>query len=1190
MRLNKPTLKLSLVSAFVLAMLNPISANSAATPLADAPIGSVSNVLPNIMFILDDSGSMTWRSIARNGKDAQQNLVPNSNSYGDSNGLTNIVQAYSNAYNGIYYDPSQNYAIGVYADGSKMPDPMPPYDALSDRIYTGGTNRDLSSNEQGLAKDYFWCANKNNLSISIVNSVPTTTPAAGSDCKDTKDVNHKVPVSKRAFYYQWKGTGNLDATTLASNIAQEFERVDIVPYNYDGTPATYTAKTSNNQPTVPAIVRTYDEEMKNYARWWMYSSIRINMMKTAVGNAFQKVIPAAGATPSVRVGFNTINTTTLSNAAGSRIADFTGTTSGGQAFEWYKKLYSINPSSGTPLREALARTGKLYETGKYGSTLDDPVQYSCQRNIAILSTDGYWNGNSGNSGDQDNVDAGYSKRADGVYQGSTAYSETLADVALKYYKTDLRTGMTNNVPVSGNDTATHQHMNTYTIGLTNGVLTYSKTYETDVSGDFPAIKAGTKDWPKPQENTRSAVDDLWHAAVSGRGYGVVAINQKDVEEGLDRILSRASSGTSSGTGIGVASPVLSDTNNVVYRTKFDQGTWAGDVEALKIDPITGLPLAGPVDWSAASKLDLLASGSGWKDARKIITRNDSTGLAVPFLYDNLSSTQKTNIKLATPLNNDTQGAALINFLRGDTSNEGVLFRNRQGINKVGNGILGDIVASEALVVGAPFRLYQELDDKGYQTYKDNNASRAKTIYVGANDGMLHAFDAGSGNEKWAYVPSLVIRSPADNGIGVLSRVENGTPPFQHRFFVNGQAYVNDIDFNNTGTHYDTTNPAPHTPDWRTILVGGLGKGGRGYYAVDVTNSTSPSNEAAATSKLLWEFTDADMGYTYGRPTIIKTRKHGWVAIFTSGLNNTSGNGFIYVVNARTGALIKKLQTDAGSSTTPSNLMELSVFEVDNTKPYADQVYAGDMLGNLWRFDLRDMDPNQWQLSRTQIATLKDSLGNLQPITTRPQTQIDSYSKNRWVFVGTGQYLHDDDRDKSKTMWNRVQTMYAFRDGDTGTPATFSAPITRSTAGLTNISNTNTVGAPESAVGWYMDMSAAAGLDAAERIIVNPVAALDAVAWATTIPTSDVCSGSASGKLYVRQYATAKTLVNDALNNPVASMSSADGFVGLRLVKNKYGKVKIVATTPKGNIEIYLPNLTGSSLKQPRVSWRELIEN
>lgn len=1186
MRACIPTSKLSLITAIVLSLASPIVANSAAPNLADAPIGSISTVLPNIMFILDNSGSMAWRSIVANGTDGTA----------EYNGSK--IEFYNNAFNGIYYNPAVTYKPAKYADGTDMPLPVAPYEAVKENIFQTTTTQWMGNRADGLYTK--WCPDKTVLTgLNITTSgVPTTT--IPTTCKSTKDSTHQVPVSQYSFYYQWNGLGG-SMTNNPFNIPySNFTRIDIVPFNYDGTPATYTAK--NPDGTSTGITRTYAEEIANYATWWMYAGTRMKMMKTSVGRAFQKVVPVAGANPTVRVGFNTISDTSLDTTVGSKIADFKDTSSTGQIGKWYSTLYGTSPGSGTPLRSALKRTGDLYKNG----SPYDPVQYSCQRNIAILSTDGYWNTDpaSVGIGNLDNVDSGYSKRADGVLENPSApLGDTLSDIALYYYKTDLRSGMTDNVPVAGNDSAKHQHMSTYTIGLTSGTLKYSKTYETDTSGDFYDIKNNTKNWPKPVQDTKSALDDLWHAAVSGRGYGVVALNQKDVEDGLDRILARASAGIASGAGIGVASPVLSDNNKIVYRTKFDQGTWAGEVEALEVDPITGLPISTTPLWSAATKLDTLASGTGWDSARKIFTRNASGG--TPFRWgtglDYITTTQQTNLQGATPANTAAQGQALLNYLRGDLSNEGTLFRDRKGFNSIGNGILGDIVTSEALVVGAPYRYYDELTDKDYTAFKTSQASRTPMLYFGANDGMVHALKAGSaadsGVEQWAYIPSLVIRPAADNGIGVISRTEGGVPAYQHRFFVNGQAYPNDIDFNNTGTHYDTNTPSAHPSKWGTILVGGLGKGGRGYYALDVSSGAAPANEAVAATKSLWEFTDVNMGYTYGRPTIIKTKKHGWVAIFTSGLNNTygggDGKGYIYIVNANNGSLIAKLTTGVGDTTTPSNLMEVSVFESNNTQPFADQIYAGDMLGNLWRFDLRDTSSgfaSVWQNSKTLIATLKDGSSNAQPITTRPQIQIDSYSKKRWVFVGTGQYLHDDDRDNTKAMWNRVQTMYAFVDGDTGTPATFTSPVTRGTAGFTDVSNSNTAGVPESSVGWYMDMAGSSGANAAERIVINPVAALDAVGWATTIPTSDVCSSGASGNLYVRQYATAKSLLKDTAGVPEAKESSVDGFVGLRLMKNKYGKVKIVATTPKGNIEIYIPNLTGSSLKQPRVSWRELIEN
>jgi type IV pilus assembly protein PilY1 len=294
---------------------------------------------------------------------------------------------------------------------------------------------------------------------------------------------------------------------------------------------------------------TYAEEMTNFANWYAYYRTRMQMMKSAAGRAFVPI------DDTYRVGFITINP--QSPVAASRylrIQNYDATHKG----NWYTKFYQQAPSGGTPLREALSRVGRLY-AGRFDGinsgipSADDPMEVSCQPNFAILSTDGYWTtvGSSGNKVDgtamtqQDDANVGpYSLRSDGVYDGKPPSATVgLADTALYYYQNDLRpAGSTNaasvdvsanNVPTTQNDFAAHQHMTTFTLGLgLDGTLTYRNDYQTAGSGDFLAIKQGTLNWPNPVANAPQALDDLWHAAVNGRGVFFSASNPQELANSL----------------------------------------------------------------------------------------------------------------------------------------------------------------------------------------------------------------------------------------------------------------------------------------------------------------------------------------------------------------------------------------------------------------------------------------------------------------------------------------------------------------------------------------------------------------------------------------------------------------------------------------------------------------------------------
>jgi type IV pilus assembly protein PilY1 len=351
------------------------------------------------------------------------------------------------------------------------------------------------------------------------------------------------------------------------------------------------------------VTCTYADEMTNFANWYTYYRSRMKMMKTAAGRAFSSV------DDTYRVGFITINPgSPVSATKYLKVADFT-TTAGGHKDAWYTKFYSQSAASGTPLREALSRVGWMF-AGQLNTGLtdgipsaDDPMTASCQPNFAILSTDGYWNGNTGQMldgsamGNQDNVDAGYSTRASGAYDGNilpsttagtdAGGSGTLADVAMYYYKNDLRTSgsfATNNVPITNKDANAAQHMVTFTLGLgLDGELTYRSDYETAGTGDFADIKAGTggKNWPSPKRDSPTALDDLWHAAVNGRGVFFSARDPETLSKALVDTL--AGLQTRIGAGAAATSTRTGGRRQLAFPAQYQTSDWIGDPKAKPFD-------------------------------------------------------------------------------------------------------------------------------------------------------------------------------------------------------------------------------------------------------------------------------------------------------------------------------------------------------------------------------------------------------------------------------------------------------------------------------------------------------------------------------------------------------------------------------------------------------------------------------
>jgi type IV pilus assembly protein PilY1 len=445
--------------------------------------------------------------------------------------------------------------------------------------------------------------------------------------------------------------------------------------------------------------------------------------------------------------------------------------------------------------------------------------------------------------------------------------------------------------------------------------------------------------------------------------------------------------------------------------------------------------------------------------------------------------------------------------------------------------------------------------------------------------MLHVFNADTGAELWSYIPSFVI--PNLNGLSKISG-------FTHKYFVDGTPAVGDVDMKNTvGANGNGT-------DWRTIVVGGLGKGGNGFYALDVTNPSAGS-ESAAASKVLWEFPNSAtqgtygsmVGYSFGKPIIVKTAASGWVVLVTSGYNNGDstggdGQGYLFVLNARTGAVIKAISTGVGSASSPSGLTYISAYvenaDVDNTTDY---VYGGDLLGNVWRFDLSDSNTNRWSV--TKLASLVDAAGNAQPVTTSPElAKISTPSGfKRMVYVGTGRYLGNSDVPGSVS----TQTMYGLVDDTTTTPLI--SPLRSSLQAQTFVTSTptsrtasaNTVDYATKG-GWYIDLPSTG-----ERINTDPTVGNSVLAFVTNIPSSDSCVPGGSSWIYFLDFKT-----GGKVDDPAAYSST---YLG-----NSLGSRPVLIQLPSGAIKALVRQSDASTnvLSTPsatpiggvrRVSWREI---
>lgn len=953
-------------------------------------------------------------------------------------------------------------------------------------------------------------------------------------------------------------------TTTGTSTAYEyygsFKRVDIVPSNNS-----YPKAAGREDCT--GTTCTYNQEMTNFANWYTYYRSRMQAMKTSTSLAFAEV------TDKTRVGFSTINDTAATNSSTFlTISEF----SSSQKSNWFNVLFNSAPDAATPLRSALSQAGRIY-AGKVGT---DPVQYACQANYALLTTDGYWNGDAGVD-----VDGGAMGGRDHLAtvprpkRDSLSISDTLSDVSYYYAHTDLRTplmgnctgSVSANVCQDGTAGSVNQFMNTFTLGLgVDGALRYAKDYKTGGSSDYNAVVTGAANWPSPNAGDDEKIDDLWHAAVNGNGTYFSAKNPQDVKQGLLDALTSIGTATQAGNSAALSTALPVPGNNYSYIATFTSDQWTGNIQKRQL-VVSGTTanfsntiencvedILADAPTSACIGINTTAPKvSAVSDTRTIYINGGGT--LVPFTYSNLPtsmkpyfedtflSTRLSQWSLLTPSQQTSAaGDGLVNFLRGRTGFEDRTINSLPVDNRLfrlRKATLGDITDSKVVYVNEPGLDYI---DAGYAAYKASQVGRTPMLLVGANDGMLHSFNTTNLAENWSFIPTAVMPklwSLADK-------------QYTHENFVNGTVTIAHV--SNGGV-------------WKTIAVGGFNAGARGYYALDITNPTTPV--------LLWEFTDANMGYSFGKPVVTKDISGNWVVLVTSGYNNRpdflqssgDGQGHLYVLNAHTGSLVREFSTGVGSAANPSGLAQINTFvkdaTVNNISSYA---YGGDLEGNLWRFDIGGSS------SPFLLARLRDGGSLAQPITTAPMlSEVDG---KRLVIVGTGKYLESDDRSTEQT-----QTIYAIRDNDLTT--TVSNPrsslvqqtLTTSTASSRTGSN-NTVDYA-TRLGWFVDLP-----DPGERQVINADLFSGTLNVVTAVPKGSDCNPSGYSWKNQINYETGAVAVSTKVAGTVGMVTVDLSGLGLNGPYSLGTPSNLKTGASLDKIE---PTVSGE-FQSRRSIWRELL--
>lgn len=653
--------------------------------------------------------------------------------------------------------------------------------------------------------------------------------------------------------------------------------------------------------------------------------------------------------------------------------------------------------------------------------------------------------------------------------------KTLSDISFHYWATDL-SDFTNNVrqyagdytaidgtqivpPIGDelwdvdefywnpkNDPADWQHMVTYNIGFgLNATLVedYIKKHVDEVTGatsacdELPTItdpkeavlkqlRTGNCSWPAIPTNQEfneivEKVDDVFHSSINSRGDFFSATNPDELIEALTDVINSINKRVSQGGSTGFTSAVVT-AETQAFSPGFDSSSWTGTFIARDVLNTSEF---GPPLWDTACYLtgatspydcDTVPELNGVSKQSRSLYTYDKVNDAVIDFSGNLSGQAAIEVQLAsaadrTKFNVDV--ADIVSYVAGDTVDEtfrGGNLRNRQSI-------MADIVHSSPVVIRGPGESYTKefwpqdselFGSDSYLDFKVENQERKNLAFIGSNGGMLHAIDVvgeSAGKERWGYVPFTALRN--------IHRLID--PSYKHWSFVDNTPVLGDAYLNS---------------EWKSVLIGGMRYGGQAFYALDVTDTDATQPE------VLWEFTDADdadMGFSYGQATIARiSSTDEWVALIPNGYNNSQndypdpndprnhigdGTAVLYVVRLSDGELLAKLDTNVGTADTPNGLS--SAVAVDtNSGPDreidlgADYAYAGDVYGNLWRFNFESDNYADWETSIERVV--QADVIKSKPISQKPRVVFlpdaeSTTNRDSVVMFATGKYIELPDR-------------------------------------------------------------------------------------------------------------------------------------------------------------------------------------
>jgi len=1025
--------------------------------ISQAPIISQSSAAPNLVLTIDDSYSMLLECLGLScaAKNIRLGTMPRAPTVVTSTFSTTpalpdavysadptvdrwafatITYAYYSALarrarspdvNRLYYDPRRVYRPWMKADGSYYPNSPPtaaPYDP------TGAISNATLDLTRTDAYTGLFC---------------TGLTAAGN-CEG----EIRTETFARAQYH------------LLTPFSNQYDWTRYTKVEISGNPGPFIKYPARSDCAGSSC--TQAEELQNFANWFTYYRSILHTAKAALSQSLS-AIP-----PEVRLGYGKLSIGKVGKGRNPSpniidgeqtgtlmrgVRPFTGT----DRNDFYSWLFGIDPAFNgggyglSSLRGSLIQVGNYYmRNDNAGPWAEVPGGNSttphvvCRRALHVTITDGAWGSVPGEldgvkTGPGDQSKATYSLQdVDVDFPYGPPYRDgvpnTLADVAMYYWKTNLRsdiaTGNSLAVPAleaAWHDGATYPHMVNYTIAIASGATATAGS----ASGNYlnnpasvPALKAGTLSWPRPTTTAGvlyGPLEDLWHAAWNSGGMAFNALNPQGLSDAIATIIDAMKQ--TPGFDAPVLVPSRLGLSTYTYMASYQTKVWAGDLQAFTFDSSKGDRAKDTYGnyltaaWAAAPKI--LNAFSADASARKVYTinstpTNTNNGLSfnrINFTYNDLNSQNMIPL-LTSPGGVNrvpvSQANELINYLRGENTLE-YQANNGSATGRYRNrpmGSLGDIVNSNPVLVrDGEDMSYDFLPStssgagSSYRQFLLDKKKRVGQVFVGANDGMLHAFNANNGDETFAFVPKAVL--------GSLYKL--GDLNYLHQYYVDGPIVEADVYGTLLGDSVDK---------WRNIVVATGGAGANNIFAINVPvkpNGTGSSTTVYAPTKddVLWEVSSTDPGFSnlgavIQKPAIGLLRDGSWAVIVGNGYVNANGVAKLYVINALTGALIKSIDIPSASGNTDPNGLGGVRLVLDSQRQIV-KAYAGDLQGNLWKFDFSSNTPSSWGLAFAGQAlyTAKDANGKRQPITATPAYQVHPKGGNMVVF-GTGKIYETSD--------------------------------------------------------------------------------------------------------------------------------------------------------------------------------------